>query len=168
MIEPADIFAQRTKLEEYVQFMRVKVVKVPTTFRGSILLFTRSRTLGGIGSLVVHLSQFFTDVVHITDSGNLSVRHNLVQHHLLDCLHTSRNLSFVGVGKHLRNVRLLGLLQCDTPFLVTQGVVVIYCHLKLSVVQTPRFFNLTSKSYSKVNVPYTSDDDLITESGQSV
>jgi hypothetical protein len=35
------------------------------------------------------------------------------------------------------------------------GVVGIYCHLKFSVVQTQRLFNLTSKSYSKADVLYT-------------
>ena len=41
---------------------------------------------------------------------------------------------------------------------------VIYYHLKLSVVQTPRLFNPPSKSYSKTDVPNTSGDDLMKES----
>ena len=49
------------------------------------------------------------------------------------------------------------------------GVVVIYCHLKkLSVGQTPRLCNLPSKSYSNINVPRTSGDDLVKESRQTV
>ena len=35
---------------------------------------------------------------------------------------------------------------------------------KLSVGQTPRLCNLPRKSYLKINVPYTGDDDLIKES----
>ena len=48
--------------------------------------------------------------------------------------------------------------------------VVIYCHLKrkLSVDQTPRLCNLPSKIHSKINVSFTSDDDLIKELRKSV
>ena len=48
-------------------------------------------------------------------------------------------------------------------------VVVIYYHFKkLSVDQDPRLCNLPNKSYSKIDVRYTSGDDLIKESSQSV
>jgi hypothetical protein len=50
----------------------------------------------------------------------------------------------------------------------SSSVVVIYCHLsKLSVGQTPRLYNLPSKSYSSnINVPYTGGNDLVKESGK--
>ncbi len=45
---------------------------------------------------------------------------------------------------------------------------VIYCHLsKLSVGQTPRLYNLPSKSYSNnINVPHPGGNDLVKESGK--
>ena len=50
----------------------------------------------------------------------------------------------------------------------TKLVVVIYCHLsKLSVGQTPRLYNLPSKSYSNnINVPHPGGNDLVKESGK--
>ena len=46
---------------------------------------------------------------------------------------------------------------------------VIYYHFKkLSVDQASRLCNLPSKSYSKINVAYTSGDDMVKESRQSI
>ena len=66
---------------------------------------------------------------------------------------------------------------CCSPSAAAAGVACLrpsprWCDLlplkKLSVGQGPRLCNLPSKSYSKINVPYTSGDDLVKESRQSV
>jgi hypothetical protein len=54
------------------------------------------------------------------------------------------------------------ITNSQTPQDTNHVVVVIYCHFqkKIGVGQTPRLCNLPSKSYSSINVPCTSGDDL--------